>query len=100
MILEVQRSARSEARKEELRKQELEVIWKYLSLSVILNPCVYFIWSNEISTVLSRGSHAPKKIFLDGILEMSLDMSSWVLHIFLSVLFYLVMVSYTCTHWP
>jgi len=40
VILEVQRSARSEARKEEVRKQELEVIWQYSSLLVKLNPCV------------------------------------------------------------
>jgi hypothetical protein len=53
VIFEVQRSSRSEARKEELRKQEFEVI-------LILKPLCLFLWFHEISGVLLIDSHASK----------------------------------------
>ena len=37
MIFEVQRSSRSEARKEAIRKQELEVLLQYSSLFLIID---------------------------------------------------------------
>lgn len=58
MIFEVQRSSRSEARKEEIRKQELEVLLLYSSLFLIIDDeCLCSFDFNDLEMLFFFGLH-------------------------------------------
>ena len=58
MIFEVQRSSRSEARKEEIRKQELEVLLLYSSLFLIIDEeCLCSFDFNDLEMLFFFGLH-------------------------------------------